>query len=123
LYPRLELRPGWEPLMQDRTSPIFIYKERTTAETPHNFYLMLLAEFGLAGALLFLWLLVRAVKPLLRARALDHVELADKRALTAVLIGVVAFLLMGMFEAVLLTGLRANIVFWVYLGLATRLAL
>ena len=119
---RLELRPGWEPVLSDEISPVFLYQGRTTAETPHNFYLMLLAEFGLLGALCFLWLLYRTAAPLWRARRLAGLRVHERRALTAFLLGIMAFLLIGMFEAVLLTSLRANIVFWVYIGLALRYA-
>ncbi|MBI2433538.1 MAG: hypothetical protein HYV26_11770, partial [Candidatus Hydrogenedentes bacterium] len=117
-----ELRPGWIPPLADVISPIFFYEGHTTAETPHNFYLTVFAEFGLIGAAFFFWLLWRLFRRLWRARRLPELTLPERRLFTAVLLGLCAFLMIGMFEAVLMTSVRANLVFWIFAGLALRYA-
>ncbi len=123
LYTRLDLRPGWTPPMSDTISPIIYYKGMLTAETPHNFYTHVLAEFGLLGGLVFfslLWMMLRAIW---HARGTPGLDLAEKEELTGLALGVVAMLIAGMFEAVFMAGTRANILFWIYAGLAVRYAM
>lgn len=119
-YNRLELRPDWDPPLLDPISPVFTYQGHISAETPHNMYLMGLAEFGLIGAGLFLWVLLRALGPIFKAWLKVPMSLSERRAFVAYGIGVFAFFLMGVFEALLFTSLRANVVFWIFLGLHLR---
>ena len=123
VYPRLELRPGWEPPMQDPISPIIHYEGQPSAETPHNMYLHVFAEFGVLGGTMFFLLVLVVVWRLWRVRGNPKLCQADREAVTALLLGVVAFFMMGMFEALLMAGIRATLVFWVYAGLAAHYAL
>ncbi len=123
IYPRLELRPGWEPPMQDPISPIIYYKGNPSAETPHNFYLHALAEFGVLGSLLLFGLVLVVVRQLWRVRGNPRLCQADRETVTGLFLGVMAFFMMGLFEALLMTGIRPTLVFWVFAGLAVHYAL
>ena len=122
VYPRLELRPGWVPPYGDRISPCFYYEGHVTAETPHNFYLTVLAEFGLAGAGLFFTLLGVIAWTLWRTSRMEGLSTFDKKMLVGALFGLAGFLAMGMFDAMLMTGFRANVFFWIYMGLIMKYA-
>jgi hypothetical protein len=122
VYTRLSLRPGWTPAMEDSISPILFYRGHQTAETPHNSYLTTLAEFGVLGALCFWGLLLRAGRSLWRARGHPGIGVYERKMLTGMGIGLLTFLAAGMFEAVMMVGLRANIVFWIMVGLSLRYA-
>ncbi|MBI1317448.1 MAG: hypothetical protein GC168_00680 [Candidatus Hydrogenedens sp.] len=117
VYPRVDLRPGWEPRFADSISPVIYYKGHPSAETPHNLYLIVPAEFGLVGAVCFFGLIGAMAYTLLRVRGRPGIEMHDRRMLTAYLIGLGAFMLSGMFEAVLMAGMRLNVIFWVFYGL------
>jgi len=123
VYPRLELRPGWTPPVSDSISPIIFYRGHRSAETPHNFYLTLLAEFGLLGGILFLSILFTVGRALWRVRSRPGLDKADRRTIDASGLGLGAFLLAGMSEAVLMVGIRVSLVAWIFAGLALRYAL
>lgn len=120
VYPRLDLRPGWTPPMADTISPIIYYKSRLTAETPHNFYMHALAEFGLVGGLVFFSLIFLVLHTLWHARGTPGIDLPEKELITGLALGIAAMLFSGLFEAVFMSGTRGNILFWIYAGLAVR---
>lgn len=120
LYKRLELRPGWEPAMEDTISPIFYYRSNMTAETPHNLYLTVLAETGLLGAIFFFGAIGLVFRTLLKLRQAPHLTDEQRHALMAFLLGLAGFLLMGVFESLLMVGLRTAYLFWMMAGLALR---
>lgn len=123
VYPRLELRPGWTPPVSDSISPIIFYRGHRSAETPHNFYLTLLAEFGVLGGILFLSILFTVVRTLWRIRSRPGLDVVDRKTIDAFGLGLGAFLLAGMSEAVLMVGIRVSLVAWIFAGLALRYAL
>jgi O-antigen ligase len=122
VFPRLELRPDWTPPRQDEISPIVSYKGHISAENPHNIYLSTLAEFGLAGFVAFFALLYQSTRFLLRQRRLPGVSPEARDILAASVLCIGAFLAMGLFEAVLMTGIRVNLIFWIFVGLFLRYA-
>lgn len=122
VFPRLELRPEWTPRRQDEISPIITYGEHISAENPHNVYISTLAEFGTVGFLLFFSILVQFVRFLWRWRKRPGVTAVEKDVLASALLCMGAFLSMGMFEAVLMTGIRVNLIFWIFMGLYLRYA-
>jgi O-antigen ligase len=119
-YPRLDLRPGWNPPISDPISPIFYYKGNLTAETPHNFYTMALAEFGLLGALVFFSLVWSVLHVLWRVRKLPTLTASERETVLGLMLGFAVILLGGFFEAMFLASMRANVVIWIYAGLAIR---
>lgn len=121
-YTRLELRPGWEPPMQDTISPIFYYKSHMTAESPHNMVLTMLAESGLVGTVLFLGMLWVIFRHLWRLRRHPGLSDEQRHAIMGFMLGLMGFLLMGMFEALFFVGLRPAFLFWAVAGLALRYA-
>jgi len=123
VYPRLELRPGWTPPVSDSISPIIFYRGHRSSETPHNFYLTLLAEFGLLGGILFLSMVIAVGRALWRIRSLPKLDADDRKTIDAFALGLGAFLVAGMSEAVLMVGLRVSLVAWIFAGLALRYAL
>ncbi len=118
VYPRLELRPGWQPRFGDSISPVVYYKGQPSAETPHNLFLIVPAETGLIGAVLFFGILAYMGFVLLRARRLSGVSVGDRRMIAAFAISMVGMLLSGLFESILFVGMRLNVIFWVLMGLA-----
>lgn len=120
VYPRFSVRPGWTPVVQDSISPIIYYRGHPTAETPHNFYLHVLAEFGIAGGAFFLVMVFMIAQAFWRARRTPGLTLEEQEAITGLLYGAFAVLMAGCFEAVLMAGLRPNIVIWVFWGLGLR---
>lgn len=119
VYPRLELRPQWEPAFGDSISPVIFYKkEFASAETPHNLFLIVPAEVGLIGAALFFGILAYMALVLWRARRLPGVSVGDRRMIAAFLISLAGAMLSGLFESILFVGMRVNVVFWVLFGLA-----
>ncbi len=120
VYPRFSLRPGWTPTIQDAISPIIFYRGHPTAETPHNFYLHVLAEFGILGSAFFFSLLFLIARAFRRVRRLPALTLEERETVTGLYYGVIAVLLVGFFEAVLMAGIRPNIVIWVFWGLGLR---
>jgi len=123
LYTRLELRPGWEPAMQDNISPIFYYKTRLTAETPHNLFLTVLAETGILGTLCLLGMFYTVFRNLWVLRRHPGLSDEQRHAIMAFILGLLGFLMMGMFEALLMVGLRTAFLFWCMAGLGLRYAL
>ncbi len=122
LYTRLELRPGWEPPMQDNISPIFYYHSHMTAETPHNMYATVFAETGLLGAVCFFSMLGLIFRTLWQLRKRPHLSDEQRHALMGFMLGLLGFLLMGVFESLLFVGLRPAFLFWAMAGLALRYA-
>ncbi|HPO13243.1 MAG TPA: O-antigen ligase family protein [Candidatus Hydrogenedentes bacterium] len=120
VYPRVSVRPGWTPIVQDSISPIIYYRGHPTAETPHNFYLHVLAEFGIAGGAFFLGMVFMIAWVFWRARRTPGLTLEERETITGLLYGVFAVLMAGCFEAVLMAGLRPNIVIWVFWGVGLR---
>lgn len=120
LYTRLELRPGWEPPMEDNISPIFYYDSSMTAESPHNMYLTVFAESGVLGAICFFSLLALVFRTLWRLRKTPHFSDEQRHALMGFMLGLLGFLLMGVFESLLFVGLRPAYLFWAMAGLALR---
>jgi O-antigen ligase len=121
VYTRLDLRPDWEPPTSDIASPIVYYRGMPSAETPHNMYLTAFAELGTPGAFLFFLLILSTLLQLYGAQA----RLADtgqRRIIVGFMLGLGSFMLMGMFEALLMTSLRAATIFWVFAGLSLRYA-
>lgn len=121
-YNRLELRPGWDPPMQDNVSPIFYYKSHMTAETPHNMFLTILAESGILGAICFLGTIIFVFRALWRLRRHPGLSDEQRHAIMGFMLGMVGFLMMGMFEALLFVGMRPAFLFWAIAGLALRYA-
>ena len=122
VYPRLDLRPDWAPPAGDIASPIIFYRGMPSAETPHNMYLSALAEFGTPGGIIFLAIIGVTLLQLHRVqRRLP--DRARRRIVVGFMLGIGAFLLMGCFEALLMTSMRAATIFWVFAGLALRYAI
>ena len=122
VYPRFELRPGWTPPTADQIGPVVYYRGRITAADPHNLYLDLLAEFGVLGSAAFAGILFSAMVALFEAWRHPRADEFERRTLAALMLGIVAFLMIGMFASVLITTLRANVVFWIFVGLSLRFA-
>lgn len=122
VFPRLEIRPDWMPRRRDEISPIIVYRGHISAENPHNVYLSALAEFGAAGFALFAAMVAQPAVFLWRRRRFAATPEA-RDLLAAATISIFAFLLMGMFEAVLMTGIRVNLVFWLFVALFLRYAM
>jgi hypothetical protein len=122
VYPRFDLRPGWMPEIRDSISPTIYYRGHVTAETPHNLYIALLAEFGVVGGLLFMGLLFTTWRMLWRFRRYLSINDDERKVITGLAFGIVAYLLMEIFSTILTTGLRPAVIFWVYVGLALRYA-
>lgn len=118
VYPRLELRGDWEPEFGDSISPVVYYKGMPTAETPHNLFLIVPAEFGLSGAVIFFGLLAYMGWVLLRARRLPGIDSMDRQLIAAFVFSLGGLLLSGLFEAILFAGMRVNVIFWVLFGIA-----
>ncbi len=83
----------------------------------------MLAEFGLLGGILFLSILFTVGRALWRVRSRPGLDKADRRTIDASGLGLGAFLLAGMSEAVLMVGIRVSLVAWIFAGLALRYAL
>lgn len=122
MYTRLETRPGWEPPMEDNVSPIYYYQEKMSAETPHNMYMTVLAETGLAGAAFFFGMIGYMLYTLWQLRKSSNVSDEQRHAIMGFILGLIGFLLMGLFEALLMVGLRPAYLFWMVAGLALRYA-
>ena len=122
MYMRLETRPGWEPPMEDNISPIYYYQEKMSAETPHNMYMTVLAETGVLGALCFFGMIGYVLYTLWRLSKSHHLSDEQRHAIMGFFLGLVGFLLMGAFEALLMVGLRPAFLFWMMAGLAIRYA-
>lgn len=122
MYTRLETRPGWEPPMEDNISPIYYYQEKMSAETPHNMYMTVLAETGVLGACCFFGMIGYVLYTLWRLSKSRHLSDEQRHALMGFFLGLIGFLLMGAFEALLMVGLRPAYLFWMMAGLAIRYA-
>lgn len=119
VYPRLELRgDDWEPEFGDSISPVVYYRGMPTAETPHNLFLIVPAEFGLVGAVIFFSMFTYMAWVLLRARRLPGIDPMDRQMIAAFLFSLIGLLLSGVFEAILFAGMRVNVIFWVLFGIA-----
>lgn len=83
---------------------------------PHNSFLHIAAETGIAGLLAFLWIILRlakeAIKKLKRNR--DNVQLAGFS------LGIIAFLFQSFFDTNL-TALQLIVPFWIFVGLTVSL--
>lgn len=122
MYTRLELRPGWEPPMSDKISPILYYEQHMSAETPHNMYLTVLAETGLLGAACFFGAIFSVFQIVWQLRRAPGLSDEQRHALMAFMLGMLGFLLMGAFESVLMVGIRPAFLFWAVAGLTVRYA-
>lgn len=122
VYPRLDMRPDFIAIAEDQISPIIYYRGSPSAETPHNLYLTLLAELGIFGALFFFGILFSIARALWQVRNLSEIGPYDRNTLTGFGLGLLGFLMMAMFEAVLMTGARISMVFWIFAGLSLRYA-
>jgi O-antigen ligase len=122
VYPRLEMRPDFASVAEDQISPIIYYRGSPTAETPHNFYLTVLAELGIFGALFFFGILFSIARAMWRVWRLPGIDPYERNTLTGLGLGLLAFMMMAMFEAVLMTGARISMVFWIFAGLSLRYA-
>jgi O-antigen ligase len=119
VYPRLELHGSdWEPDFGDSISPVVYYRGLPTAETPHNLFLIVPAEFGLVGAVIFFGMFAYMAWVLLRARRLPGIDRMDRQLIAAFVFSLGGLLLSGMFEAILFAGMRVNVIFWVLFGVA-----
>lgn len=121
-YMRFDIRKDWDMPGRDEISGLLFYKDRISAETPHNVFLMALSEFGLPGGSLFLLLLFYPLQMLWRARKQPLISDYDRLALSGLVFGFCGFLLMQFFGAELLAALRASIVFWVAAAFAANYA-
>ena len=122
MYTRLELRPGWEPPMSDKISPIFYYEQHMSAETPHNMYLTVLAETGILGAICFFGAIFSVFQVVWKLRHAPGLSDEQRHALMGFMLGMLGFLLMGAFESVLMVGIRPAFLFWAVAGLTVRYA-
>jgi O-antigen ligase len=83
-------------------------------------YLMLLAEWGVLGASVYLAILVLIGWTLYAARRGPQIAAADSSILSGLGLAFCSLLLMAAGDSLLLADLRPTVVFWVFLGLAMR---
>lgn len=119
-YPRLTVDPYWAPDGADNISSILYYRGHITAPHPHNAYAMLLAEWGVIGAGIYLIMLAIIGAALYTARGTPGTDPEDAGVIGALRLALAALLLMAMGDSLLQADIRPNIVFWVLIGLGMR---
>jgi O-antigen ligase len=124
LYPRDDVDPHWIPPDVDLISTIVYYRGHLSAASPHNLYLMVLAEYGVFGAAVFFSLLALCLLALLYAwRALRHFPPEDRATMASAILALIGFLGVGMSGVLFIYSVRIGLVFWVFVGLALRYAI
>lgn len=89
----------------------------TLLQPVHNIYLLVLTQAGIAGAILFIWFMVKTIKHLIvKIRAEESV--CSRRFFESLLIMLFATLFIGFFDHFLLTLQQGQLLFALLLGLS-----
>jgi len=110
---------GWQKLLEYKST---YYKGHWTLFDPHNVYLMILAELGLFGFLVFLFILVDIIKSILNAIKKDFIGTYEKQILRGMLWGIIGFLLHCLTGSYLVNNYKVAVFFWIYAGTALVIA-
>lgn len=89
--------------------------------TPHNIYLTLALETGIAGLFLFVAMVSTIVQKLWRAAKAASSQ-AQRRIVDCALLGMLGFLIVGFGEPVWENGYKLNHIFWLLSGIGLALA-
>ena len=120
LYPRLDTEPG--RVFEGFSDEGFLlsYRGRLSPPHPHSVYLMMLAEFGLLGTPVMVFLVGSVGWMLYSLRKRLGNDPAAAEMVTAAGMGLVAVLLSGVTETLFLLSMRCGVVMWTFFGLAIR---
>lgn len=94
------------------------YKGHWSLYNPHNSYLWIMAEYGLTGFFLFLYIVISMMNELIKSLRSNFLTKKDRYVIKGFFLGTIGFLIQNLKGSFLINNHRIAIPFWIYIGIA-----
>ena len=112
---------SWAFIHPEKTYSDYVgttYKGYWTLYNPHNIFMMVSAEYGLSGFLLFMCIIAGIVRRILLTLKVSSLSVKDYYYIKGFLWGIIAYLIQNTKGSFIVDNHRASAFFWLYVGIA-----